>query len=78
VLGSLLSFTAVGATAGAFLMLLKVLAEDKFYSGFTPFFDRELWFTNILLGQPFHLLYMAIIPPLSQVLKYKWKERKLR
>jgi len=78
VLGSLLSFTAVGATAGAFLVLLKVLAEDKFYSGFTPFFDRGLWFTNILLGQPFHLLYMAIIPPLSQVLKYKWKERKLR
>lgn len=75
---SFLSFSAVGVTAGAFLILLKVLAEDKFYGKFASFFNRGLWFTNILLGQPFHLLYMAIVPPLSQVLKYKWKERKLR
>jgi hypothetical protein len=68
----------VGITAGVFLVLLKVLAEDRFYGRFAPFFNRDFWFTNILLGQPFHLLYMAIIPPLSQVLSYKWKERKLR
>ena len=78
VLCSLLSFTAVGTTAGAFLVLIKVLAEDAFYSKFAPFFDRKLWFTNILLGQTFHIVYMAILPPLSQVLKYKWKGRKLR
>jgi biofilm PGA synthesis N-glycosyltransferase PgaC len=78
VLVSLVSFSAVGITAGVFLVLLKVLAEDRFYGRFAPFFNRDFWFTNILLGQPFHLLYMAIIPPLSQVLSYKWKERKLR
>ena len=77
VLGSLLSFSAAGATAAGFLVLLKVLAEDKFYSRFTSFFGRDLWFTNILLGQPFHILYMAVVPPLSQILKYQWKERKV-
>ncbi|MFT4598302.1 MAG: biofilm PGA synthesis N-glycosyltransferase PgaC [Bacteroidia bacterium] len=77
VLGSLFSFSAAGTTAAGFLVLLKVLAEDKFYSRFTSFFGRDLWFTNILLGQPFHILYMAIVPPLSQILKYQWKERKV-
>jgi len=78
ILLSLLSFTGIGVLSGAFLILIKVLAEDRFYSRFVSFFDRDLWFTNLLFGQPFHILYMAIVPPLSQVLKYKWKERKLR
>ncbi len=77
VLVSLFSFSAAGATAAGFLVLLKVLAEDKFYSRVTSFFGRDSWFTNILLGQPFHILYMAIVPPLSQILKYQWKERKV-
>ena len=78
ILTSLLSFSAIGCTAAAFLVILKVLAEDRFYSKFVDFFDISFWFTNILLGQPFHILYMALIPPLSQVLKYQWKERKQR
>lgn len=73
----LLTFSAIGATCATFLVILKVLAEDKFYGRFCYFFGKELWFTNILLGQPFHILYMAIVPPLSQVLKYQWKERKV-
>ena len=72
---SSLSFTAVGTTVAAFLVVLKVLAEDHFYGKFTDFFSIKTYFTNILLGQPFHILYMAIVPPLSQVLKYQWKER---
>jgi len=70
--------SALSVTIALFLIILKVLAEDKFYSRFQAFFGKELWFTNLLLGQPFHILYMAIVPPLSQVLKYQWKERKLR
>jgi cellulose synthase/poly-beta-1,6-N-acetylglucosamine synthase-like glycosyltransferase len=77
ILASFLSFTAIGATAGAFLILLKILAEDKFYGRFVDFFGITSWFANILVGQPFHILYMVIVPPLSQVLKYQWKERKV-
>jgi cellulose synthase/poly-beta-1,6-N-acetylglucosamine synthase-like glycosyltransferase len=77
ILVSVLSVTSVGATAAAFLFILKVLAEDHFYSKFTDFFSIKRGFTNILLGQPFHIIYMAVVPPLSQVLKYKWKERKV-
>lgn len=77
ILVCLLTFSASGATCAAFLIILKVLAEDKFYGRFCSFFSKDLWFTNILLGQPFHILYMAIVPPLSQVLKYQWKERKV-
>lgn len=78
ILGSLLSFSAIGVTGGLFLILLKILAEDTFYGSFSDFFEFENWFKTILFGQPFHILYMVILPPLSQVLKYKWKERKLR
>ncbi len=74
---SLLSFSAVGATAAMFLVLIKVLAEGTFYNSFSDFFSLKMWFKNILLGQPFHILYMAILPPLSQRIKYQWKERKI-
>jgi cellulose synthase/poly-beta-1,6-N-acetylglucosamine synthase-like glycosyltransferase len=75
---SFLSFNSVGYTVAAFLVVLKVLAENKFYRSFSTFFSLSGWFKTILLGQPFHILYMAILPPLSQVLKYQWKERKLK
>ncbi len=77
ILVSLITFSAVGCTAALYLVLLKVLAEDKLYSSFSSFFGIETWFKTLLLGQPFHILYMAIVPPLSQILKYQWKERKL-
>lgn len=75
---SFLTFSAVGATAAAFLILIKVLAEDTFYSSFSDFFSLQTWSKNILLGQPFHILYMAILPPLSQCIKYQWKERTIK
>ena len=74
---SLLSFSPVGVSAAVFLIIVKIIAEDSFYGKFCGFFTDRLWFTNIFLGQPFHILYMAILPPLSQILKYKWKERKV-
>lgn len=78
ILVSFLSFSSLGCTAAALLLVLKVLAEDKFYGSFSTFFNLSGWFKTILLGQPFHILYMAILPPLSQVLRYQWKERKLK
>ena len=78
ILLSFLSFSSLGCTAAALLVVLKVLAEDKFYSSFSSFFSLLGWFKTILIGQPFHIMYMAILPPLSQVLKYQWKERKLK
>ncbi|MDB4107654.1 glycosyltransferase [Bacteroidia bacterium] len=77
ILISLFTFSALGFTAALYLVLLKVLAEDKLYSSFSSFFGIETWFKTLLLGQPFHIIYMAIVPPLSQFLKYQWKERKL-
>ena len=78
ILLSFLSFSSLGCTAAVFLVVFKVLAEDKFYGSFSSFFSLLGWFKTILLGQPFHIMYMAILPPLSQVLKYQWKERKLK
>jgi cellulose synthase/poly-beta-1,6-N-acetylglucosamine synthase-like glycosyltransferase len=75
---SFLSLNSVGYTVVAFLVVLKVLAENKFYRSFSSFFSLSGWFKTILLGQPFHILYMAILPPLSQVIKYQWKERKVK
>ncbi len=78
ILVSFLSFSKVGVLAGVFMILVKVLAEDRFYTSFVDLFKIKLWFKTILLGQPFHICYMAIVPPVSQFVKYKWKERKLR
>jgi cellulose synthase/poly-beta-1,6-N-acetylglucosamine synthase-like glycosyltransferase len=73
-----LSFSSVGLTIAAFLVLMKLLAEDKFYSKFAVFFGLEGWIKRLLIGQPFHILYMTLLPPLSQVLSFKWKERKVK
>ncbi|PCJ64049.1 MAG: hypothetical protein COA58_13755 [Bacteroidetes bacterium] len=75
---SLMSLHPTGFLVAAFLILFKILAEDKFYGTFSEFFGINLWFKNLLFGQPFHILYMVILPPISQLLKYKWKERKVR
>lgn len=76
IISCFLSMNPIGLTAGCFLVIVKLLAEDRFYSSFSGYFDFSGWFKTILLGQPFHILYMAVIPPLSQMLRYKWKERK--
>ncbi len=75
---ALFSFTNLGSTIAAFLVVIKVLAEDKFYTRFASFFTLKNWFKTILIGQPFHILYMAIMPIVSQMVSYKWKERKLK
>jgi cellulose synthase/poly-beta-1,6-N-acetylglucosamine synthase-like glycosyltransferase len=78
ILISLLTFSPVFLLGAVFLIIVKVISEDSFYGKFSEFFGFNLWFTNIFVGQPFHILYMAILPPLSQILKYKWKERKVK
>jgi cellulose synthase/poly-beta-1,6-N-acetylglucosamine synthase-like glycosyltransferase len=78
ILIGLLSFSLIGLTVAATLVVFKIIAEDKYYSQFVEFFSGRNWFTNLFLGQLFHIVYMAVLPPLSQVLKYRWKERKLK
>jgi cellulose synthase/poly-beta-1,6-N-acetylglucosamine synthase-like glycosyltransferase len=78
IVGSVISCSGVGVTGAAFLVLFKVLAEEKFYRSFVDFFGCPGWFKTIVLGQPFHILYMSILPPLSQLFKYQWKGRKVR
>lgn len=78
ILTSLISLQPIGLLVAVFLILIKILAEEKFYKSFIPFFQMNKWFKTILLGQPFHILYMTILPPLSQLLRYKWKGRKLK
>lgn len=70
-----LSMNPAGLLSGFFLITAKLLAEDRFYSAFADYFGISGWFKTIFIGQPFHIVYMAIIPPLSQILRYKWKER---
>lgn len=70
------TFHPAAYTMAAFLVLAKVQSEIRFYSGFEGFFGISDSWKNLLLGQPFHILYMAFMPIFSLVLKYQWKERK--
>lgn len=78
ILASILSFTPIGYTAGVFLIVIKWLAEETFYSKFELFFDQKSSFITLGLGQVFHIIYMAVLPIFSQLLSYQWKERKLK
>lgn len=75
ILGSLLSFSKLGVLAAFFLILVKTISELSFYSNYEHFMKVNNGYWLILLGQLFHVVYMAILPPLSQVLSYKWKAR---
>lgn len=65
----------VTLTCAGFLVLLKVLSEDKFYRALDKDLNLGLYFKTLLLGQPFHIVYMALMPIASQIFKYHWKER---
>lgn len=78
ILGSLLTFTPIGYTAAALLILIKWLAEERFYSKFESFFGIKSSFKTLGLGQLFHIIYMVILPIFSQILTFQWKERKLK
>jgi cellulose synthase/poly-beta-1,6-N-acetylglucosamine synthase-like glycosyltransferase len=78
ILGSLLSFSKLGVLAAFFLLLIKTISELNFYSKYKHFMGVKNGYGLILLGQLFHILYMAILPPLSQVVSYKWKARVIK
>jgi cellulose synthase/poly-beta-1,6-N-acetylglucosamine synthase-like glycosyltransferase len=75
ILISLLSFHKLGALAACFLFIIKVLAEQSFYTHYKAFMSVKNGQGLIIVGQLFHVIYMAILPPLSQILSYTWKER---
>ena len=75
VLAFVVSLNPTALTLAVFLVLIKLMAEIRFYESFEDFFaEKESW-KNLLLGQPFHILYMALLPIFSLILKYQWKER---
>ena len=78
ILGALFSAHPVGQTIAAYLILMKMIGEDRFYSKFAVFFGYERWARYLVFGQLFHVVYMALIPPISQIVKYQWKGRKLK
>ena len=78
ILGSLLSFSKLGALAAFFLLLIKTISELNFYSKYEQFMGIKNGYGLILLGQLFHVMYMAILPPLSQLLSYRWKARVIK
>ncbi len=78
ILGSLLSFSKLGVLVAFFLLLIKTISELNFYSKYEHFMGVKNGYGLILLGQLFHILYMAILPPLSQVVNYKWKARVIK
>ncbi|MBT8326880.1 MAG: glycosyltransferase [Bacteroidia bacterium] len=78
ILVSLLSFNPIGYTSAAFLVIIKWLAEERFYSKFESFFGRKSSFIALGIGQVIHIIYMAILPIASQMISYQWKERKLK
>ncbi len=76
ILGFVVSLNPIAITLAAFLVLIKLMAEIRFYDCFEDFFSKRDAWKNLLLGQPFHILYMALLPIFSLILKYQWKERK--
>jgi cellulose synthase/poly-beta-1,6-N-acetylglucosamine synthase-like glycosyltransferase len=76
ILGFVVSLNSTALTLALFLVLIKLMAEMRFYESFENFFSKRDAWKNLLLGQPFHILYMALLPIFSLILKYQWKERK--
>lgn len=76
ILCSLCSFTDLGLLGGSFLLSVKAISEIAFHSKHAAFFNIKSGYKYIILGQLFHIIYMVILPPLSQVISYQWKERK--
>lgn len=72
---AVLTFNPFALTAAGFLIVVKLQEETKFYTAFTPFFALKDTSKNLILGQPFHICYMAFLPLFSLFLKYQWKER---
>jgi biofilm PGA synthesis N-glycosyltransferase PgaC len=75
-LGALLSFNSLGFTIFGALLLTKVLVEDQLYAQIKSFFKLEGYWKTLLMGQLFHISYMAVIPVISQLISYTWKDRK--
>ena len=78
ILLSLFSFHKLGILAACFLFIIKILAEHSFYSQYKDFMNIKNGYWLIMVGQLFHVFYMAILPPLSQILSYTWKERVIK
>lgn len=75
IVGSVLSFSKLGILVAFFLLLIKTISELNFYNNYMQFMCVKKGYFLILLGQLFHVAYMAILPIFSQLLSYKWKAR---
>jgi cellulose synthase/poly-beta-1,6-N-acetylglucosamine synthase-like glycosyltransferase len=78
ILMSLFSFHKLGILAACFLFIIKILAEQSFYTQYKDFMNVKNGYWLIIVGQLFHIFYMAILPPLSKILSYTWKERVIK
>lgn len=76
ILTSLLSLSKVGLLLFLLLICFKILAEAKFYDSISSFFQLSNWSFTLMKGQLLHIIYMALLPPLSALFKYEWKGRK--
>jgi hypothetical protein len=65
----------LGILVAFFLLLIKTISELNFYNNYMQFMGVKKGYFLILLGQLFHVAYMAILPIFSQLLSYKWKAR---
>lgn len=78
ILISFLSFHKIGFHGGFFLVLIKLISELNFYSSYAQFMGYKKGLPYILMGQFLHIIYMVILPPLSQILSFTWKERVMK
>ena len=73
-----LTFSSIGVVIGLFVLMVKLYAELSFYDRVSNFFRMKNWISTTIVGQLFHIPYMAILPILSKVKKFEWKGRKLK
>lgn len=78
ILFNLLCISRIGVVLALFMVVLKMYVEINLYNKISPFFAIRNWIPYNFVGQIIHIPYMAMVPIISKLFKYKWKGRKLR
>ncbi len=59
-----------------FLLACKIYADVKLFYAFKDFYRIREFVAELVLGQVYHIPYMALTPIFSKIVPYKWKGRR--
>ena len=61
-----------------FLLACKLYADVKMFYAFRTFYGIKEFVAELILGQVYHIPYMALTPIFSKIVPFKWKGRRIR